>query len=206
MLIYRKNIIRFDILNTLLGIIIFIVLFAVLKMEIIISGVLALLIYIGSSLLFAPNNKLVLLGIKDSNKQKEYMDLLDNGYENYEKITKIRNQLTKPEIKAKCTLIVNQIAKILKYLEKHPNKIGQNKKFFTYYLEAILKIINSYNDISTQNVHTKEIEEVMDKTEKSLTLIEKSLEEQFSKMLQNDALDLDTEIDLLNNSINMKDF
>ena len=206
MLIYRKNIIRFDILNTLLGIIIFIVLFAVLKMEIIISGVLALLIYIGSSLLFAPNNKLVLLGIKDSNKQKEYMDLLDNGYENYEKITKIRNQLTKPEIKAKCTLIVNQIAKILKYLEKHPNKIGQNKKFFTYYLEAILKIINSYNDISTQNVHTKEIEEVMEKTEKSLTLINKSLEEQFSKMLQNDALDLDTEIDLLNNSINMKDF
>lgn len=206
MLIYRKNIIRFDILNTLLGIIIFIVLFAVLKMEIIISGVLALLIYIGSSLLFAPNNKLVLLGIKDSNKQKEYMDLLDNGYENYEKISKLRNQLTNPEIKAKCTLIVNQIAKILKYLEKHPNKIGQNKKFFTYYLEAILKIINSYNDISTQNVHTKEIEEVMDKTEKSLTLIEKSLEEQFSKMLQNDALDLDTEIDLLNNSINMKDF
>ena len=206
MLIYRKNIIRFDILNTLLGIIIFIVLFAVLKMEIIISGVLALLIYIGSSLLFAPNNKLVLLGIKDSNKQKEYMNLLDNGYDNYEKITKIRNQLTKPEIKTKCTLIVNQIAKILKYLEKHPNKIGQNKKFFTYYLEAILKIINSYNDISTQNVHTKEIEEVMDKTEKSLTLIEKSLEEQFSKMLQNDALDLDTEIDLLNNSINMKDF
>ena len=206
MLIYRKNIIRFDILNTLLGIIIFIVLFAVLKMEIIISGVLALLIYIGSSLLFAPNNKLVLLGIKDSNKQKEYMDLLDNGYENYEKISKLRNQLTKPEIKAKCTLIVNQIAKILKYLEKHPNKIGQNKKFFTYYLEAILKIINSYNDISTQNVHTKEIEEVMDKTEKSLTLIEKSLEEQFSKMLQNDALDLDTEIDLLNNSLNMKDF
>lgn len=206
MLIYRKNIIRFDILNTLLGIIIFIVLFAVLKMEIIISGVLALLIYIGSSLLFAPNNKLVLLGIKDSNKQKEYMDLLDNGYENYEKISKLRNQLTKPEIKAKCTLIVNQIAKILKYLEKHPNKIGQNKKFFTYYLEAILKIINSYNDISTQNVHTKEIEKVIDKTEKSLTLIEKSLEEQFSKMLQNDALDLDTEIDLLNNSINMKDF
>ena len=206
MLIYRKNIIRFDILNTLLGIIIFIVLFAVLKMEIIISGVLALLIYIGSSLLFAPNNKLVLLGIKDSNKQKEYMDLLDNGYENHEKISKLRNQLTKPEIKTKCTLIVNQIAKILKYLEKHPNKIGQNKKFFTYYLEAILKIINSYNDISTQNVHTKEIEEVMEKTEKSLTLINKSLEEQFSKMLQNDALDLDTEIDLLNNIINMKDF
>lgn len=206
MLIYRKNIIRFDILNTLLGIIIFIVLFSVLKMEIIISGVLALLIYIGSSLLFAPNNKLVLLGIKDSNKQKEYMDLLDNGYENYEKISKLRNQLTKPEIKTKCTLIVNQIAKILKYLEKHPKKIGESKKFFTYYLETIYKIVNSYFEISSQNIHTKEIEDVISKTEKTLVMINKSLDDQFTKMIQNDALDLDTEIDFLKSSIQMKDF
>lgn len=206
MLTYRRNIVIFDILNTLIGIIIFIFLFSVLKMEIIVSGILALLIYIGSSLLFAPNNKLVLLGIKDSNKQKEYMDLLDNGYETYENIVKIKNQLSKPQIKEKCTAMVNQIAKILKYLEKHPNKIGQNKKFFTYYLETILKIVNSYYDLSMQNVHSKEIEEVMEKVEGSLDLINKSLDEQFSKMLQNDALDLDTEIDLLNNSINMKDF
>ena len=134
------------------------------------------------------------------------MDLLDNGYETYENIVKIKNQLSKPQIKEKCTAMVNQIAKILKYLEKHPNKIGQNKKFFTYYLETILKIVNSYYDLSMQNVHSKEIEEVMEKAEGSLDLINKSLDEQFSKMLQNDALDLDTEIDLLNNSINMKDF
>ena len=82
MLIYRKNIIRFDILNTLIAIIIFILLFTILEINIIISGILAMLIYIGSALLFAPNNKLVLLGIKDSNKQKEYMNLLDNGYDN----------------------------------------------------------------------------------------------------------------------------
>ncbi len=206
MLTYRRNIVIFDILNTLFGILVFFILFSVLKIEIIISGILAILIYIGCSLLFAPNNKLVLLGIKDSNKQKEYMELLDNGYETYEKILKLRNQLTKPQIKEKCTAMVNQIAKILKYLEKHPNKIGQNKKFFTYYLETILKIVNSYYDLSVQNVHTKEIEEVMGKAENSLDIINKSLDEQFSKMLQNDALDLDTEIDLLNNSIKMKDF
>lgn len=206
MLTYRRNIVIFDVLNTLIAIIIFIVLFSVLNMEIIFSGILALLIYIGSSLLFAPNNKLVLLGIKDSNKQKEYMELLDNGYETYEKIIKLKNQLSKPKIKEKCNGMVNQIAKILKYLEKHPNKIGANKKFFTYYLETILKIVNSYYDLSMQNVHSKEIEEVMNKAEGSLDLINKSLDEQFSKMLQNDALDLDTEIDLLNNSIKMKDF
>lgn len=206
MLVYRKNIIRFDIINTIVTIIIFILLFSVLNIEIIISGILAILIYIGSSLLFAPNNKLVLLGIKDSNKQKEYMELLDNGYENYSKLVDLKNKVSKPHIKQEGNDMILKISKILKYLEKHPNKIGENKKFFTYYLETIYKIVNSYYEISSQDVHTKEIEEVIKKTENSLTIINKSLDDQFTKMLQNDALDLDTEIDLLNNSINMKDF
>ena len=206
MLIYRKNIIRFDILNTLIAIIIFILLFTILEINIIISGILAMLIYIGSALLFAPNNKLVLLGIKDSNKQKEYMNLLDNGYDNYEKIINIKNQITKPHIKQECNDIIGKIAKILKYLEKHPKKIGENKKFFTYYLETIHKIVNSYFEISSQNIHTKEIEDVISKTEKTLVMINKSLDDQFTKMIQNDALDLDTEIDFLKSSIQMKDF
>lgn len=206
MLVYRKNIIRFDIINTIVAIIIFILLFSVLNIEIIISGILAILIYIGSSLLFAPNNKLVLLGIKDSNKQKEYMDLLDNGYENYSKLVDLKNKVSKPHIKQECNDMILKISKILKYLEKHPNKIGENKKFFTYYLETIYKIVNSYYEISFQDVHTKEIEEVIKKTENSLTIINKSLDDQFTKMLQNDALDLDTEVDFLKSSIQMKDF
>ena len=206
MLVYRKNIIRFDIINTIVAIIIFILLFSVLNIEIIISGILAILIYIGSSLLFAPNNKLVLLGIKDSNKQKEYMELLDNGYENYSKLVDLKNKVSKPHIKQEGNDMILKISKILKYLEKHPNKIGENKKFFTYYLETIYKIVNSYYEISSQDVHTKEIEEVIKKTENSLTIINKSLDDQFTKMLQNDALDLDTEVDFLKSSMQMKDF
>ena len=206
MLVYRKNIIRFDIINTIVTIIIFILLFSVLNIEIIISGILAILIYIGSSLLFAPNNKLVLLGIKDSNKQKEYMELLDNGYENYSKLVDLKNKVSKPHIKQEGNDMILKISKILKYLEKHPKKIGENKKFFTYYLETIYKIVNSYYEISSQDVHTKEIEEVIKKTENSLTIINKSLDDQFTKMLQNDALDLDTEVDFLKSSMQMKDF
>lgn len=206
MLVYRKNIIRFDIINTIVTIIIFILLFSVLNIEIIISGILAILIYIGSSLLFAPNNKLVLLGIKDSNKQKEYMELLDNGYENYSKLVDLKNKVSKPHIKQEGNDMILKISKILKYLEKHPNKIGENKKFFTYYLETIYKIVNSYYEISSQDVHTKEIEEVIKKTENSLTIINKSLDDQFTKMLQNDALDLDTEVDFLKSSMQMEDF
>ena len=113
MLVYRKNIIRFDIINTIVTIIIFILLFSVLNIEIIISGILAILIYIGSSLLFAPNNKLVLLGIKDSNKQKEYMELLDNGYENYSKLVDLKNKVSKPHIKQEGNDMILKISKIL---------------------------------------------------------------------------------------------
>ena len=71
---------------------------------------------------------------------------------------------------------------------------------------TIYKIVNSYFEISSQNIHTKEIEDVISKTEKTLVMINKSLDDQFTKMIQNDALDLDTEIDFLKSSIQMKDF
>ena len=77
---------------------------------------------------------------------------------------------------------------------------------FTYYLDTIYKIVNSYYELSSQGVKTKEIKEVMEKTENTLTLVSKSLDDQFARILQNDALDLDTEIDVLKGSINMKDF
>lgn len=206
MLIHRKNIILFDILNTIISIIIFIFLYSILNIQIIVSGILAIFVYIGSSLLFAPNNKLLLLGIKDSDKQKEYMKLLDNGYENYGKLIVIKNKIFKQNVKQECNEITTKISKILKYLEKHPKKIGESKKFFTYYLDTIYKIVNSYYELSSQGVKTKEIKEVMEKTENTLTLVSKSLDDQFARILQNDALDLDTEIDVLKGSINMKDF
>ena len=171
MLVYKKNILKFDILNTIFAIIIFFILYLAMNIQIIISGILAILIYIGSSLLFAPNNKLVLLGIKDSTKQKEYLTLLDNGYENYNKLIELKNKINKPNIKQECNNIVSKILKILKYLEKHPNKIGENKKFFTYYMETINKIVNSYYELSDQDIHTKNIEDVIKKTENILTLI-----------------------------------
>ena len=122
------------------------------------------------------------------------------------KLVDLKNKVSKPHIKQECNDMILKISKILKYLEKHPNKIGENKKFFTYYLETIYKIVNSYYEISSQDVHTKEIEEVIKKTENSLTIINKSLDDQFTKMLQNDALDLDTEVDFLKSSMQMKDF
>lgn len=206
MIYYKRNTIIFNIINTIVGIIIFAILFMGLKLNAIVAGIVTLLVYFGSSLLFAPDNKMMILGIKDSNKRKEYENLLNDGYENCQKLVQLSTEIKNPSIKQECNNIINQINNILKYLSKHPDKIGQSKKFFTYYLETIVKIMNSYSEISSQNVHTQEIEQVMNNVENSLTTIDKSLQDQFTKMLQNDALDLDTEVDLLKNSINMKDF
>lgn len=203
---YRRKSVKFDIINTIICIGIFLVLFFKLKFGIIISTILSIIIYTGSSLLFAPSNKLELMGITDLNKQKECEELLNRGYNQLNNLIYLKNKITKANPKKEFIKMTEKINNILKYLEKHPNKIEENKKFFTYYLETILKVSNSYYDISSQEVHTEEIEEVMKKTENSLEVINKSLESQFSKILQNDALDLDTEIELLNNSIDMEDF
>ncbi len=206
MLEYKKKSMVFDVCNVAASLGIFSGLSFGLNIPIIISGLASVGVYMGSSLLFSPDRRLVLLGIKDHNKQKEYFELLDFGYEKVEELSQVKNKIKNIQVQNQVSMIVNKINTILKYLEKHPNQIGLNKKFFTYYLESILKIVNQYYEISNQNVDSNEIKEVVTKAENALPVINKSLDEQFAKILQNDALDLDTEVDLLNTSFNMKDF
>lgn len=149
---YRRKSIKFDIINTIICIGIFLVLFFKLKFGIIISTILSIIIYTGSSLLFAPSNKLELMGITDANKQKECEELLNRGYNQLNNLIYLKNKITKSNPKKEFIKMTEKINNILKYLEKHPNKIEENKKFFTYYLETILKVSNSYYDISSQEV------------------------------------------------------
>lgn len=202
----RKTILAFDIFNVILSIIVFAFIYIFLKLNIYISVIITILIYTGDALLFSPDNKLMLLGIKDSARLNEYTNLLNDGYLKLDKITEIKELISKPTIKDECNNIVLKITKILKYLEKNPKKIENSKKFFTYYLDVILKILESYQNIVSQNVKSKEIDNIIDKTEKALKLVDKSLEEQFTKILKNDVLDLETEIEVLESTINMKDF
>jgi len=127
--------------------------------------------------------------------------------EGNKKLTAIRSYI--PEIKNSTVKIkvqnISEITeKILNQIKKKPKCLRAAKRFLSYYLEAVDKILYKYTEIAAQDVKTEEVKESLKKVESLLDTIILTFEKQMGKLLENDIMDLDAEISLLENTIKME--
>ena len=177
------------------------------------SGILALLVsvlaavlsYIGTSMLLAPAKQTGLnLSISDI-ASKELMDkTMDGGYSTLQQITKYGNQIKRPAIQEKITLICTSISKILNYLENNPTKIKSARRFFSYYLDATNNILAQYVEIANENVMSTDIKQTLFKVENSLDLIVTAYDKQFASLLEDKVFNLEADMKLLESTIKLE--
>ena len=110
-----------------------------------------------------------------------------------------------PAIRTKVTRIIDVIKRIFANFEKDPKDIKQAKQFLNYYLDTSIKIVKKYRDLSLQNVRSPDIAATLAKAELMLDSIEKAFEKQLARLLRDDAMDLDTEIQTLEKTFNAED-
>ena len=113
--------------------------------------------------------------------------------------------INNPLVREKIGRIVDVIKGIFTNFEKDPKDIKQAKQFLSYYLDTSIKIVKKYRDLSAQNVRSPEIAATLSKAELMLDSIEKAFEKQHARLLRDDAMDLDTEIETLEKTFNAED-
>jgi 5-bromo-4-chloroindolyl phosphate hydrolysis protein len=113
--------------------------------------------------------------------------------------------INNPLVREKIGRIVDVIKHIFTNFEKDPKDIKQAKQFLSYYLDTSIKIVKKYRDLSAQNVRSPEIAATLSKAELMLDSIEKAFEKQHARLLRDDAMDLDTEIETLEKTFNAED-
>lgn len=113
--------------------------------------------------------------------------------------------INNPLVREKIGRIVDVIKRIFTNFEKDPKDIKQAKQFLSYYLDTSIKIVKKYRDLSAQNVRSPEIAATLSKAELMLDSIEKAFEKQHARLLRDDVMDLDTEIETLEKTFNAED-
>ena len=169
----------------ILASIFFIVIYLLVKFDLLISILLTVLIYIGGILLFKP---------KDIRQfSEEYV----NGYYYLgSKIQNVANHSENDSIIESATKITEFTDKILNSLSQRPNKVEQAFDFFDYYLDIAYKIIYKYNYIYKKEDQTKEEKKYIKDTPTFLKDIETAFEKQYKNMQESRILDIDAEIKL----------
>lgn len=107
-------------------------------------------------------------------------------------------------VKAKIGQIIDVAQRILEDIEHDPKDLRRARQFFSYYLDATIKIVRRYAQLSARGLKTADVTQAMEKTEEILDTLRKAFEKQLALLLEDDVMDLDTELQLLERTIKME--
>jgi len=165
-----------------------------------IAAGLGLAAFIGSSFLFAGKNKELDIVVNGITREK-YNEIIQQGKDKLKMLASFISQVQDVAIKKKIKEISDIVEKIFLDIEKDPKDIKPAREFLSYYLDTTLNILNKYTEISGQNIRSKKIDDTLKKVEDLLDAIKVAFEKQLEKLLNDDILDLDSDIKVLEQTI-----
>lgn len=194
-----------SLLSALLGGGLFLLFMGIFQVGLPFSLVAAVAGYGAGMLLFSPRKKDDGITMQLSGLSQESIErTIREGEDKLCQIQALKSQVRKPMIKNKVKEICTLIEKILEDFEKDPKDIKIARQFMNYYLDATIKILTRYVDISAQPVLSDKMQETVEKAERLIESIRKAFEIQLVKLLQDDVLDLDVEMSVLENTLKME--
>ncbi len=131
-------------------------------------------------------------------------DVIRDGMEKLRQISNTTRMIQSNEVAAKIRGICKVGVDIFDYIKKNPGKINKVRQFNNYYLDATKKIIGQYVELSGRPDRTPEIEQAIQKVEGMLDLIRQTFDRQMANLLEDNLLDINTELTVLKNTMKME--
>lgn len=141
---------------------------------------------------------------KLSEMDKANQALVREGIRKLYLIRQKTRMIKKNEIAQKIQDICKVGMEIFDYIKKNPKDVKKAKQFINYYLDSTEKIVSRYIDLSNMKNISPEVEKSLIEVEEILNSIEDTFKKQMDSMLDDDLLDLDTEIKVLKNTMKME--
>lgn len=179
----------------------FVALFIGLNIPLPVSAVSGIAAWIGTLLLLHPRPKSELLMVDEGITETQFESILKKISDATKEMKTNTSEVVNQTVKERAQRICAAAVKIYEDLKADPKDIRRARQFINYYFDATNKILSRYNDLASRGVKSKEVTDSLAKAEDLLITIEKAYERQLEKLLSDDVLDLNAEIEVLQRSI-----
>lgn len=123
--------------------------------------------------------------------------MTEEGREYLKQIREANDALPEEEISRKLFRLEEITAKIFEYVEQHPGKLPEIRKFISYYLPTTLKLVNAYRKFDSQPIQGENITEAKKEIRQTLDTINVAFENLLNSLFRDDTLDVSTDISVL---------
>jgi len=127
----------------------------------------------------------------------ELRQVIDEGKNYIQTIKAANDALPEEEISEKLDQLELVTTKIFDYVEQHPEKLPEIRKFMSYYMPITLKLVNAYQKFDRHGTNSSEIEETKLEIKGTFDTINKAYENLLKKLMQADILDVSSDISAL---------
>ena len=126
-------------------------------------------------------------------EKDEYQKILDE-------LRRVNDEIPDEEMTDKISRLEAVSTKI-EQAKADPEKLPQMRKFMDYYLPTSLKLLNTYAELDKQGIEGENISESKHRIEQTMDTLVKAFETQLDKLFASDALDVSTDIDVMENML-----
>ena len=126
--------------------------------------------------------------------KKTYMDELERTLN---ELYQLNEQIEDEAVSARIDRIGTLTAGIFRAVIDNPEREQDVRKFMNYYLPTTIKLLRSYDMLEEQSYQGENIVASRKKIESVLDMLIAAFEKQLDRLFQNDALDIATDIDVL---------
>jgi 5-bromo-4-chloroindolyl phosphate hydrolysis protein len=173
-----------------------------LKINIIISliiGIVAYFLSLGQLLYLKLHKKkgIRLKGIKD----KKLKNILREGQKKLKRLKTLSRKIPDYQIRNKVKEVHSVVIDIYENFKTDPRDIKKARTFLNYHLDAANTIITKYVQLKKRRTEIPELEETLKNAENLMDTIKQSFDQLLKKLMENDVMDLDVEIEVLKKTL-----
>ncbi len=192
------------ILAAVLGVGIFVVLNVVLKVPFLLAAILALILHGTARKSLDPTRSVGRVKVDFAKYDAEKRHILQEASADLRNIDTVLKQIQSPDIRTRGRRVYETGNRIIEYVTKYPEKITIARRFFNYYLETASSILVKYLDIQKTRIQTQEIRQLGERTSQALEILETAFEKQFGKLMVDEIMDIESDINLLETTLKME--
>ena len=110
---------------------------------------------------------------------------------------RLNDNIADEKISADIERLEKSSAAIFEQVKASPDKLPQIRKFMDYYLPTTLKLLNAYDRMSAAGIGGENIDATKQRVETMMTTIVAAFEKQYDSLFGAEALDISTDITVL---------
>lgn len=182
----------------------FLILLFVAKWNFFFSLIIAVEVYVGFSLIFRPVKKIGNVNAESIDGGNELLKRLESAQEGFLKIESFMRRISDYSVRKEAEQLHNTSAKIIEYLNAHPDRIHAARQFIDYYQETAAKLLSRYSELEASGISSDEVNRQKSETLDALKTLNRAFSQQFEKLMSNEMIDTDAEIQLLKQTVKME--